>query len=384
MATVGWCTDVRRRHWVAAAATSLLPSVSRAAAGDIVVGQIGPFTGMPAHDAPELNQGIHAAFTQINAVGGVNGRKLTLFELDDGYQDDAFVRQFTEALKRKPVALLAPVGTRSIQKMLDDKLLDTADVIVLNAIPGADSLRKPGHPKLFHIRAGDRQQVERVVRHAVTLGITQMAVLYQDVPIGKSGLSAAQKVVEELQKSASLRLTAFSANAGAVKIASAARRAADSAPQSVLVLGSPKFTADGIAALRQASFTKSIYALSYVPPALIHKLAEDGSRGVALAQVFPNPNGNTSALQHAFHGAMNRAGIKPPFTAFQLEGYVTARVLTEGLRHAKELSAAGLARALRAMGDVSLGGFRVNFSKDNVGSGFVDIAVMNRDGRLTY
>ena len=375
---------MKRRSVIAAtAATALLP-VAGWAADDIVVGQIGPFTGMPAHDAPELNQGIKAAFVQINAAGGVHGRKLSLFELDDGYKDEGFVRQFAEALKKKPVALLAPVGTRSIQKLLDDKLLDAADVIVLNAIPGADSLRNPGHPKLFHVRAGDRQQVERVVRHAVTLGITQMAVLYQDVPLGKSGLAAAEKVAEELRKSARLKLMPFSATAEPVQIAASARRAADSGSQSVLVLGSPKFAADGIASLRQAGFTKSVYALSYVPPVLIKKLAEEGARGVALAQVFPNPNGNTWALQHAFHAAMKRANINGPFTAFQLEGYVTARVLAEGLRRAKEVSPTGLARSLRAMGDVNLGGFRVNFSKDNVGSGFVDIAVMNRDGRLTY
>jgi ABC-type branched-subunit amino acid transport system substrate-binding protein len=199
--------DLERRSLLAsAAATAAYPGLSRAAGDDIVVGQIGPFTGMPAHDAPELNQGIRAAFAQINAAGGVNGRQLSLFELDDGY----------------------------------------------------------------------------------------------------------------------------------------------------------------------------------VPPGLVQKLAGEGACGVALAQVFPNPNGNTSALQHTFHGAMKRMGTAGPFTAFQLEGYVTARVLAEALRRAREASPAALARALRTMGDVNLGGFRIDFSKGNVGSAFVDIAVMNRDGRLTY
>ena len=370
----------RRRLLASVAATAALPGLSRAAGDDIVVSQIGPFTGMPAHDAPELNQGIRAAFAQINAAGGVHGRKLSLFELDDGYKEDGFVRQFGEAMKRRPVALLAPVGTRSIQRMLDDRLLDAADVVVLDAVPGADSLRSPGHPKLFHVRAGDRQQVERIVRHAVTLGLARMAVLYQDVPLGHSGLAAAKTVAEGLR----LELAPFGATVEPVQVAAAARRIGDSAAQGALVLGSPRFAAEGIASLRQAGFAKSVYALSYVPPGLVQKLAGEGARGVALAQVFPNPNGNTSALQHAFHGAMKRMGTGGPFTAFQLEGYVTARVFAEGLRRAKEVSASGLARSLRAMGDVNLGGFRIDFSKGNVGSGFVDIAVMNRDGRLTY
>ena len=37
-----------------------------------------------------------------------------------------------------------------------DKLLDRSDVLVMNAIPGAASLRMPGHSRLFHVRHGRR------------------------------------------------------------------------------------------------------------------------------------------------------------------------------------------------------------------------------------
>ncbi|AMO25323.1 hypothetical protein UC35_08055 [Ramlibacter tataouinensis] len=373
---------MKRRGLLAAtaAAAAILPSRGWSAGEDIVAGQIGPFTGMPAPDAREVNQGIRAAFAQINAGGGVNGRRLALFELDDGYKDEGFVRQFAEAMKRRPVALLSPVGTRSIQRMLDEKLLDAADTLVLNAIPGAESLRSPGHPKLFHIRAGDRQQVERIIRHAVTLGMTQMAVLVQDVPIGKSQLAAAVKAAESLN----VKLTTFTVAANAASLAEPAARAAATPSHSALVLGSPKFGADAIVALRKAGHAKSVYALSYVPPAMVMQAAEGASRGVALAQVFPNPNGSKMALQHRFQDAMKRAGVTGPYTVFHLEGYVNARVLAEGLRRTREAGAAGLARALRAMGDCDLGGYHVDFSRDNVGSSFVDIAVINGAGRLVY
>lgn len=375
-------TAMQRRGLLAAtaAAAVTLPRSGWPAGEEIVAAQVGPFTGMPATDATEVNQGIHAAFAQINAARGVNGRELVVFELDDGYKDDGFVRQFAEAMKRHPVALLSPVGTRAIQRMLDDKLLDQGDALVLNAIPGAESLRDPGHPRLFHIRAGDRQQVERIIRHAVTLGMTQMAVLCQDVPIGKSGLAAATKAAEALH----VRLTTFLVAANAPSPAEAAVRAAALQAHSALVLGSPRFAAEGIVALRKAGHANAVYALSYVAPAMVNQLAEGAARGVALAQVFPDPNGARMALQHQFQDAMQRAGLPPPFTAFQLEGYVTARVLGEGLRRTRDASPTALARALRAMGDVDLGGYHVDFSRGNVGSSFVDIAVINGDGRLVY
>lgn len=370
---------IQRRGLLAAAAASALARTGWAAE-PIVVGQIGPFTGMPAPDAPELQQGISAAFAQINASGGIHGRQLNLFELDDGFKDDAFVRQFAEAMKRRPVALLAPVGTRSVRRMLDDKLLDREDVLVLNAIPGADSLRNPGHPRLFHVRAGDQQQIERIIQHAATLGISQMAVLVQDVPIGKSGLAAAKLAAAGLK----MQLAAFDTRADASVLAQSAAQAVASQPQSALVLGSPRFAADAIAALRQAGFGRFVYALSYVPPTLVRQLAKGAARGVALAQVFPNPNGATLAVQQAFQAAMRRAGVNPPFTAFQFEGYITARVLADGLRRSREISASALAQALRSLGDLDLGGYRVNFAKDNLGSSFVDIAVINGEGRLVY
>jgi len=36
------------------------------------------------------------------------------------------------------------------------------------------------------------------------------------------------------------------------------------------------------------------------------------------------------------------------------------------------------------MGEVDLGGFRVNFARSNIGSSYVDIGVVNADGRLIY
>ncbi len=372
-------TNLQRRRLLAAGAALALSRPSRAAE-PIVVGQIAPFTGIPAQDAPELNRGIKAAIAQVNAAGGIAGRSLSFFELDDGYDVDIFVRQFGEAMKRHPVALLAPVGSRAIQRMLSDKLLDTYDTLVLNPVPGAERLRNPGHPRLFHVRAGDQQQIEHILRHAQTMGVARMAVLQQDTPIGISGLASARKVADELH----LTLSVFATSGDAAKLASAAAQAAASGPQSTLVLGAPGFVADAVAALRAAGETKFVYALGYVPPSSIAKLPRGAGRGVALAQVCPDPNGATTQLQHAFQSAMRKSGIEGPYSAFHFEGYITARVLFEGLRHARSIDPGGLATALHAMGEIDLGGCHVNFARGNTGGSFVDIAMVDANGHLVF
>ena len=156
--------------------------------------------------------------------------------------------------------------------------------------------------------------------------------------------------------------------------------------QTVLVLGAPRFMADGIAALRKAGVSQSIFVLSYVPPGLIVKLVGvKGARGVGIAQTFPNPNGKTLPLHREFHAAMKEAFPQvTEYTPFQLEGYLSARTVGEALKRSKELTAASLQSTLSTMGMVDFGGFRVDFSKGNVGSRFVDIGVIGADGRLRY
>jgi len=355
---------------------------TRAAEADIVVGQIGPFTGIPVPDAPQLNEGLKAAFAQINARGGIAGRKLAFFEVDDTYTADGFVKAFAAAMQRKPVALLSPVGSLALKRLLDEKLLDTADVIVLNAIPGAEALRNPGHAKLFHVRAGDRQQIDKIVGHAHTLGITSLAVLHQNIPIGTSGLAMA---VEAAKRTGSVAIKPFEATPEQPSLAAAAALVAKAGPQAALVLGAPRFMADGVAELRKAGVGQFIFALSYVPAGLLVKVAGAGSRGVALAQTYPNPMGVALPLQREFQAAMKSAFPQTSvFTSFHLEGFITARVFAEAARRTKEITPDGMARSLHAMGEVDLGGFRVDFSKGNTGSRFVDIGVVNADGRLIY
>lgn len=356
-----------------------------AAAQDIVLGQIGPFTVLPVPDAMEINQGIKAFVAQANKAGGVRGRRLAFFELDDRYSADGFVEQFGKAMERKPVALLSPIGSATLTRALADKLLDSADVVIVNAIPGAESLRNPGHPKLFHVRAGDKQQIEKIVNHARTLGMARLSVLYHDLVIGTSGFAVAQ---QEATRHAGLEIKGVKSGPELPALAAAAAEVGKQSPQGVIVIGSPRFMADAVAALRKAGVQQSLFVLSYVPPALIVKLAgPEGARGVGIAQTYPNPNGRTLPLQRDFQSAMQASfPDMKEYTSFHLEGYLSARTVAEALKRAKDgpVNAQALARALPAAGEIDFGGFRVNFAEGNAGSRFVDIGVIGADGRLRY
>src|ERR1700712_1023357 len=52
---------------------------------EIVVGDILPLTGPPALLGVAHNIGVKLAVAEINAAGGINGRKVRLISEDDGY-----------------------------------------------------------------------------------------------------------------------------------------------------------------------------------------------------------------------------------------------------------------------------------------------------------
>jgi ABC-type branched-subunit amino acid transport system substrate-binding protein len=363
-------------------AAALLPAASFAQ--PIVLAHIGPFTGPAANDARDLNAGMLAYLSQVNARGGVAGRNLELVTLDDRYDRVEFSRQFAQAQAQGAVALLSPLGLNAMRALLEDQLLERSDVVVVNSLPGATPFRSPGHPRLFHIRASDRQQIEKILLQASVIGVRRMTVLVQDLRAGEADVRGAQAVRSD---TSGLELSIQEMPENPAALAALAQNIAASDAQAVLVMGSPPHMAAAVAALRKAGMRSHIYALSYLPPGLLSSVAgPEAARGVAIAQTFPNPMGRTMPLHREFQAAMLDHDPKlAAYSAFHLEGYLSARMAVEGLRRLQgPVRAVALADAFRRLGPVDLGGFRVDFSRGNAGSGHVDIGVINARGRLTY
>jgi branched-chain amino acid transport system substrate-binding protein len=142
-----------------------------------------------------------------------------------------------------------------------------------------------------------------------------------------------------------------------------------------------------IAALRAAGVRVHIYALSYLPVGLLVKVAGPvAARGVGIAQTYPNPMGRTMPLHREFQTAMRQVDpTLKAYSAFHLEGYLSARMTVEGLRRVQgPVRPQALADALHRLGPVDMGGFRIDFSNGNVGSGYVDIGVVDARGQLVY
>jgi ABC-type branched-subunit amino acid transport system substrate-binding protein len=121
--------------WQAIAAASLLTLATQASAADkkydagasdteIKLGQTSPFSGA-ASAYSVIAKAQAAYFKMINDKGGVNGRKINLITLDDGYSPPKTVEQTRKLVEQEEVAvILNPLGTPTglaVRKYLNDK-----------------------------------------------------------------------------------------------------------------------------------------------------------------------------------------------------------------------------------------------------------------------
>ncbi|MGO8916117.1 MAG: ABC transporter substrate-binding protein [Stellaceae bacterium] len=110
------------------AATPGLPALAQNAPGvtasEIEIGQTMPYSG-PVTAFGTLGKGELAFFNMINDQGGVNGRKIKLISLDDGYAPPKTVEQTRKLVEQEAVAFLfSSIGTATntaIQKYLNDR-----------------------------------------------------------------------------------------------------------------------------------------------------------------------------------------------------------------------------------------------------------------------
>lgn len=354
-----------------------------ASAGELVVADVGPFTGPLAGNGLANYEGSRACVEEANAAGGINGHTLRLVREDDHYVPDDTVRLLREVAAREhPVAFLNLLGSANAGRVLQDKVLEELKIPAVGVTPGADILREPGSSWMFHVHASDAAQVRRILSQLATLGLRRVAVAYQDIPFGR----AAMKLVDEVSPALKIDVTArVPVPSAAEDLAAAAAALRPSGAQAYLMVLVPNSGASFVRDVRSAGDRTPIYGLSYVPAkAIVDKAGAENAVGVGLAQVSPNPSSNSTGLVRQFHAAMDRHAASQPHSQLHLIGYLACRVLVEGLRRSGAKPTPDKLQAALRRVRADLGGYVVDFAGGNVGSKYVDIGVVTKDGKLMY
>jgi len=351
---------------------------------EIVIGHVAGYTGPVTKDATEMGEGAQVYFESVNAKGGVFGKKLRILAVDDHFKPDETV-QLIASLNGKVSALLPPVGSANFDKVLKDGVLEKVNFPILGVIPGVESFRLPLRRNLFHFRAGDFDQLEKIVDLTTSVGQRKIGVLATNNPNGDQVIAYLNETLGKRQ----LKLAALEKYTIGPKIdwAPIVKGYQKSLPDVIILVGPPFAAAAFVKEAKSAGLSSALYGMSYTDFKLTTKVAgEQLARGVAIAQVLPNPANRTMPLIREFRDNFERfSKVQGVPSHFNLEGYIAGKLLVEAIRRSKDSSPQGVIRGLEMLHEYDLGGYIVDFSptKHN-GSVYVELSIIGSKGDLLY
>lgn len=339
----------------------------------IVIGQSAALSGPAQELGREMKLGAEAYFNFVNENGGINGRKIKLISIDDGYEPDrAKANTIKLITEDKVLALFGYVGTPTSNASLP--IFTDAKVPFVGAFTGAQSLREPFNRYIFNVRASYFDETEEIVDHLVQQGVKKIAVFYQNDAYGKAGLAG----MELAMKKRNLEIAATATvERNTVDVAAAVMTLSKANVAAVVMIGAYKSCGAFIKAMKKANAFPQFWNVSFVGSrALAAELGDDG-RGVQISQVVPFP---WAAGTRVVNDYQRKMGGEDKVSFTSLEGYIAAMVLVEGLKKAgRNLSRESLIDAMSNLGTVDLGGFKVSYTPTNHnGSSFVDLTIISK------
>ena len=345
----------------------------------IKLGQTADLSGSRAANTKEFNAGALAYFDGVNRAGGIFGRKIDLLSVDDGYNVERSTANAKKLVEQDNVfAIFATVGTENFRAI--EQYTTPAKVPFFAPSTGAEVLRSPLKRYVFPVRAGYHAEVEKIIQHLTTIGITRVALVYDDDSFGKDIRVGVER---SLAKRGLKVLQSAGIDREGKQVAAAAKTISASAPQAVIVGTAGKTALQFVKEMLALGTQTTYYMNSGINIASLTGELKEGARGIAIVQLMPavTDAGATIALEYK-----KVAEAKPgtPMTPKGLEGYVSAKIFVEALRRAgKDLSREAFVRAMETMQNFDLGGVQVSYSaSDHIGSTFVDLAVVSRSGNL--
>jgi branched-chain amino acid transport system substrate-binding protein len=353
-----------------------------ATSNSILIGQSGEFSGQAG--VKENTDGARLYFDHVNKRGGVNGRKIVLKSYDDARDNKQTISNTNKLINEDKVfCLFGYRSAPSVEAVLP--MLTQASVPLVAPFTGAQSIRDPFHPMLFHLRASYRSEAMKMLDQLSIFGIKKIAILYQDDGFGKDGHAAFERAIKERNLAP---LISAKYDRKDFNVDDAVQAIVRAKPEAILMACVQKACVEFVKQVKRHGLTPQLMTLSNVNTDDFIKALGIEGRGLGVTQVVPNPWRSAVPLVKEFQKVRNesRVGGAVPVSYSSFEGFVAAKLLVEGLRRTgASPTRSKFIAAMEGMREYDLGGMIVRFSvNDHIGSDFVDLTVIGRDGKYLY
>lgn len=334
--------------------TSLLFCPSVAAQKPFLLGMSAAFTGPSKGLGIELYRGSKAYFDQINAQGGINGRKIAIKFLDDGYNPEPAIRNTIKLVEKDNVdCLFNYVGTPTVTRVLPviKHFNSKEPEYLFFPFTGAQPQREfPYEEYVFNLRASYRQETWGLVHNLYMTGHNRIAVFYQADAYGRSGWDGARKALKEkgleiVAEATYRRGASFDESMkDQVEIISRGK------PDAIISVGAYEACAAFIRDVRDAGINVPICNLSFVGSEnmlellsnLTKKTGKDYTADLINSQTVPSYEDMTLEAVREYREAMVKNPPPPEgfgndytplqFSFISFEGFLNAKVMTHILK----------------------------------------------------
>jgi branched-chain amino acid transport system substrate-binding protein len=318
------------------AASALLACAGGAFAQDVIkIANIVELSGGGATAGTNFKNGVELAVKEINAAGGILGKKIQSTTSDTQTNPGVAKGLTQKAADDNVFAIFGPVFSGSIMV----SMAESQRAEIPNFTGGeAASVTAQGNPYVFRTSFGQSTSFPKVARYINTKAKT-LAVIYVNNDFGKGGRDAITKLLEG---SATKIVADISTDAGQVDFSAAVLKAKQSNADAVFVYTNEEESARALRELRKQGWSKPIIGETTLTGQKVIELAGDAANG-ALAHVgltvdAPQFKAFSTKYQQEYKSVSDHNGIK---------GYTGMYILKAAIEKVGKLDRKAVAAALR-------------------------------------
>ncbi len=324
----------------------LFAAVGSAAAQTIKIGELNSYKVFPAFLEP-YKKGMELALEEINASGGVLGRKLELVTRDDGGNPGDAVRVAEELISREKVNVL--MGTfASHVGLAVSNLAAQRKILFLASEPLTDKLVwENGNRYTFRLRTSTYMQTAMLIPEAVKLKKKRWAIVYPNYEYGQSATASFKKLLKAAQPD--VEFVAEQAPAlGKIDAGAVVQALADAKPEAIF---SSLFAADLQKFVREGNTrglfkTAAVFNLLAGEPEYLDTLKDETPEGWWVTG-YPWKEINTPAHRKFLDAYQKRWKDYP--RQGSVVGYVAVYTVAEAIKRAKSSQTEKLVEAMKGL-----------------------------------
>jgi ABC-type branched-subunit amino acid transport system substrate-binding protein len=289
-----------------------------------------PLKGPSGHIGERFALGIDTVLRDLNNRGGIAGRPVKIWRIDDGYEPENTLRNSRLfAAEPEVLALFGFFGTPTSKAALP--IAKKAGLTLVAPLTGASSLRTKGQIGVLHFRASYAEEARRIVDHLVNDGFVRIAVAYQNDAYGKDVLAS---TVEALQTHDLRAVSTAALPRNSTETRQASETIVKSKPDALIVISLSKTMASLVNNVHRNGSRPQLMTISPTgTKALFRDLPQAAAFGVGVTQVVPFPwdarHPDVASYQRLLRQQQQDGEVD--FDFYSLEGFMAAQWLVRAM-----------------------------------------------------